>query len=364
MFACLTKNLCETGSINPWEQNRRKTHTDKVAEVAVLGAVANSPHLSSRQIESYSGISKTSVHRILNHHKFHPYHVSLHQELHGNDFQNHVQFCQWAQQQLQTDQTFSQNVLCTDEATFTNHGQVNTRNVHYWAAENPQWLRQVEHQCQWSINVWYSVNGNHIIGPYFIEGNLNGERYAAFLLNILPLLLEDIPLRNRMWMWYQHNGCPAHNAIVARNVLNRIYPGRWIGRGRLRTWPARSPDLTPLDFFVGNSKGHCVPGCSNIIIINGMTAQSWALASLSGFVTVRYITMWVVSPTINLVLVILIQPPETYSGEATTPENIQQRITDGCAAMNPQVTESSRQSFTQRLQLCINVNGQHFEHLL
>jgi hypothetical protein len=32
----------------------------------------------------------------------------------------------------------------------------------------------------------------------------------------------------------------------------------------------------------------------------------------------RYITMWVISPTINLVLVILIQPPDTSSGEATT----------------------------------------------
>jgi hypothetical protein len=55
-----------------------------------------------------------------------------------------------------------------------------------------------------------------------------------------------------------------------------------------------------------------------IVIINDATAQSWALASLTGFVTVRYITMWVISPTINLILVILIQPPETSSGEATT----------------------------------------------
>jgi hypothetical protein len=30
------------------------------------------------------------------------------------------------------------------------------------------------------------------------------------------------------------------------------------------------------------------------------------------------ITMWVISPTIDLVLVILIRPPETSSGEATT----------------------------------------------
>jgi hypothetical protein len=54
-----------------------------------------------------------------------------------------------------------------------------------------------------------------------------------------------------------------------------------------------------------------------IIIINGTTAQSRALAFLAGFVTVRYIMMWVISPRINLVLAILIQPPETSSGEAT-----------------------------------------------
>jgi hypothetical protein len=53
------------------------------------------------------------------------------------------------------------------------------------------------------------------------------------------------------------------------------------------------------------------------IIINGATAQSRTLASLAVFVTVGYITMWVINPTINLFLVILIQPPETSSGEAT-----------------------------------------------
>jgi hypothetical protein len=37
-----------------------------------------------------------------------------------------------------------------------------------------------------------------------------------------------------------------------------------------------------------------------IIIINGATAQSRALASLTGFVTVRHIAMWVIIPTISL----------------------------------------------------------------
>ncbi|EZA62612.1 hypothetical protein X777_10243, partial [Ooceraea biroi] len=35
-----------------------------------------------------------------------------------------------------------------------------------------------------------------------------------------------------------------------RNILNESFPDRWIGRGGRISWPARSPDLTPLDFFL------------------------------------------------------------------------------------------------------------------
>ena len=35
-----------------------------------------------------------------------------------------------------------------------------------------------------------------------------------------------------------------------RNHLNVTYPNRWTGRGGPVPWPARSPDLTPLDYFL------------------------------------------------------------------------------------------------------------------
>ncbi|EZA49294.1 hypothetical protein X777_12319 [Ooceraea biroi] len=85
--------------------------------------------------------------------KFHPYHLSLHQALHGMDFVNRVEFCQWAQQQIRINDSSFDTVLFTDEATFTNHGNVNLHNMHFWAVENPHWLRQIEHQRQWSLNV-------------------------------------------------------------------------------------------------------------------------------------------------------------------------------------------------------------------
>jgi hypothetical protein len=37
---------------------------------------------------------------------------------------------------------------------------------------------------------------------------------------------------------------------IAREFLNNNYTNRWIGRRGPIAWPARSPDLNPLDFYL------------------------------------------------------------------------------------------------------------------
>ena len=49
-------------------------------------------------------------------------------------------------------------------------------------------------------------------------------------------------------MYLQHDGAPIHYTRMVIQHLNNTYPNRWIGRGSLIHWPARSPHLTPLDF--------------------------------------------------------------------------------------------------------------------
>ena len=195
-------------------------------------------------------MSRHSVLRILHRNKFHAYHISLHQELHGQDFVNRIRFCEWVLAQLAENLSLLSHVLFTDEAEFTNHGQLNKHNMHYWASKNPYWLRAVEHQRQWTVNVWCGILGDNIIGPYFIDGTLNGHKYAEFLTEVLPVLLHDVRLDVRLKMWYQHDGCPAHWAGAPRMLLHTKFPHRWIGRGGPIQWPARSPDITPLDFFL------------------------------------------------------------------------------------------------------------------
>jgi hypothetical protein len=113
-----------------------------------------------------------------------------------------------------------------DEVSFTNHGQVNLRNMHYWSVENPRWLTEVDKQRPWTVNVWCGIVHNTIIGPYFIQGTLTGQKYTTFLSQILLGLLEDIPLNIRECMWLQHDGFPAHYSRSARKVLHINFPRR------------------------------------------------------------------------------------------------------------------------------------------
>ena len=81
-----------------------------------------------------------------------------------------------------------------------------------------------------------------------MEGRLTRETYLRFLQEELPRLLEDVPLNKRGHMYFQRDGDPPHSSHDVRNFLNYCFPGRWIGRGSPHNWPARSPDLSPLDY--------------------------------------------------------------------------------------------------------------------
>lgn len=85
-------------------------------------------------------------------------------------------------------------------------------------------------------------------GPYFLPPRLNGRIYAEFIENELPQLLEDIPLRTRETLIFQHDGAPAHYSRQAQEILDARFPEKWMDRGRggAINWPAQSPDLNVL----------------------------------------------------------------------------------------------------------------------
>jgi len=198
-----------------------------------------------------TGLSHSTVHRIWKSNNLYPYHKQKVQKLKPRDFPLRTAFCHFYRQRCQQDPEFASRVLFSDEATFSQDGILNTRNNHTWSVENPNDTYEHSHQDRFSVNIWMGIIGDHLIGPYMMPDRLNAHAYLVFLSEVLPELLEEVPLEVRQNMWYHHDGAPAHYGIGVQNFLHLNYPERWIGRGRRAPvrWPPRSPDFNPLDYF-------------------------------------------------------------------------------------------------------------------
>lgn len=141
--------------------------------------------------------------------------------------------------------------------------------------------------------------------------NLNGAAYNNFLNNELPELLENVPLHLRQGMLFQQDGAPPHNLRLVQHTLNEKFENKWIGRYGPIRWPARSPDLTPLDYFVwGHIKEH------------------------------------------------------VYKERINTRPELQNKIIEAIATISPEMIQNALNSLLRRARLCIECDGGHFEHLL
>jgi len=97
------------------------------------------------------------------------------------------------------------------------------------------------------------------VGPFFLPDRLNGPLFLEFLRDsLLPALRLLFPQDFLQNMWFQMDGAPPHWARVVRDFVNVVFGERWIGRGGSVEMPPRSPDLTPLDFFVWGFLRHCL----------------------------------------------------------------------------------------------------------
>lgn len=222
---------------------RPRRHPDDL-DRRILRFFARDPRRSTRQAARRFRVSQSFVWLLLNLSDLHPFHFRPVQDILPTDFAGRVTFCQWFERNIET------NILWSDESTFTRDGQFNVHNEHFWAAENPRLTRRNAFQVRFSVNVWAGIINETLIGPIFIEERLNGGNYLNLLRHMVTELLDEVPLWNLNNLHFQHDGAPAHFEHRVRDYLNAEFPGRWIGRGGPIAWPPRSPDLTPLDFYL------------------------------------------------------------------------------------------------------------------
>lgn len=295
-------NLRKSGRIN--------TATNEEVAQNIAISLEENHNLSTTELANMHAISRRSVGRILKRERYYPYKIRLVQELSDDDFNRRLEFCESVMDICNRDDNFVQNVVFSDEATFCLNGTVNRHNCRYWSQNNPYWVQEAHTQHSQKLNVWAGIYNNRIIGPFFLEGNLNGNMYLELLdAQIIPALEENGQLPNNIW--FQQDGAPPHYARIVRDRLNRTFPNRWIGRRGAIEWPPRSPDLNPLDYYL------------------------W------GFLKSK-----------------------VYFNRPDNLQELAERITQEIQRIPPETKANVTMAFKNRLAYCQEVNGAQFEHLI
>lgn len=313
-FRELVRKFTATGSVKRASGSGKKAISE-IKQIDIVSSVVNNPHSTTKSVANECNISTTTVKKYLKKHKFHPYKIIILHELFEDDADRRIEFCEIMCNRIRNHTNYVKNICFSDECSFSLCGSVNRQNVRYWSDTNPRMIREEHTQYPQRVNVWAGILGNHIIGPIFIDGNLTGQLYLNMLQNEITYLIDRVveanPLYFDMPIIFQQDGATPHYFRQVREYLNEIYTDRWIGRRGSIEWPARSPDLTPMDFFL------------------------WGYLK-----------------------------SKVYETEPLTTDVLKNRIRNECANITPQILRNVRSEFENRLFYCQEVMGEHFEHLL
>lgn len=205
---------------------------------------------SVRKLSAETQVKKTTVHVILKkelHLK--PYKMQCHQELSPQDKDRRLLFCRRIKNMSSADQILLNNIIFSDECHIYLKGMPNRQNYRNWSPTKPNdFFEKPLHSPK--ITVWCGLSGNKIYGPYFFEDPeteqpevINSDTYLKMLTTIFP---------NNTYPdeWFQQDGATAHTARNTISWLKARFSQRLISHRSDFPWPARSPDLSPLDFFL------------------------------------------------------------------------------------------------------------------
>lgn len=303
------KLFSETGSLlrksgSGAVKKRRPEVVNRVEEI-----MENDPQTSVRHLSQQINLSVGTTHKLLKKDiQLYPYRVTAVQELLEIDYPRRLQFCNWFVN-MNNNGELSQRVIFTDEAWFYKKGYLNSQNTRIWSSENPHVINEESLHPE-KIGVWAAISQRRIIGPIFFQGTLTAQRYRTEILQPFVNQLHDDELQNA---YFQQDGAPCHCTAESLDYLREFFDERIISRNNEIAWPTRSCDLTPCDFFL------------------------WPYLKNNIFRT----------PILNL-------------------NDMQQRIEQKCMEINnnPVMLQNIIRNFERRILKCIDLEGQHFQHLL
>ena len=220
------------------------------------------PRIGTRPRSAMLDMTRTSLRRILVRElQLFPYKMQLKHAMEPQDPAARMHFADWflRKQQDSPNADFVDNVIFFDEAHIDIDGYVNSQNARHWGSQRPtDVVERSLHPVH--VTVLCGIWSKGLFRPYFFEEDgmnetINGERYLSILQNqFWPNFCEfgwnnidDVDLAQTYFM---QDGASPHIYRPVKDWLFGKFGDRVISRHFETPWPARSPDLTPCDYFM------------------------------------------------------------------------------------------------------------------
>lgn len=312
IFKKLIDNLRTCGSFRRKKQKKPRK-CDINVDIAILTYFEGTPDASIRDaVRDIPDVSHGTIQNVLKKYKYKCYrNAHLAQALHQGDNIRRLEFCNWLKEKINSDRHFLEFIIFSDETQFSNNGMYNRKNHHFWSRQNPLRIHEGRRQIRFSFNCWVGLVHNRVLMFKIYDGRLDRFKYIEILEDVVEIIrgMSQDFIEN---MYFQQDGAPAHNSRIATDFLNDHFLHNWIGTNGPIKWPARSPDITPLDYFL------------------------W------GYVK-----------------------DEIYKSNYDTVEDLTTALENILTHMHPiKIRNAILRSLPKRINLCIQQNGYHFEHLL
>ena len=257
----MVKNFSESGILEKKKSKGRPvTATDENNVATAKQIIEGNRQINTKLLFQQLDICSKSAHTILKKKlSMHPYKMQICLKLHEGDFERRVAFCEWFLQKYADNSNFNQTLIMSDEAHFELLMDVSiSKTSVFGQKENPKETTEISLHSE-RVTVRFGIHEHRIISSYLFEdGNgqtvtVNGQRYNDM---INDFLIPKVNEMNVIDPYFQQDGATCHIIRLNMEILRQTFPGILISRFGDVEWPARSPDHSPLDYFLwGYLKG-------------------------------------------------------------------------------------------------------------
>ena len=246
-FSRVVNRFKESGSVktkSPPGPVKTKTTENNIA--VIRDRMEGDPTTSIRKLSSEMSLGHATVWRILRKDlKMYPYKPKNVQPLTEAHKAGRLEFSRWL---LDQPEEFADYVLWSDEKMLEEKIRPNKQNERYWGVVDPEIEEECRVQGGKKIMCWAGLIHGEVILHWFEEGTVNQLVYLDMLENVVWPRIRSVSSRRQYF--FQQDGATAHTTLRVREWLATKFRERIISRYTNIPWPSRSPDLSPLDYWL------------------------------------------------------------------------------------------------------------------